>query len=297
MAARPTWKGVLQISAVQIAIKVYPATESSATISFNQLHGECQTRMQQKRWCPKCAREVPNAEIVKGFEFEKGRYVILLEDELDAVQPPSTRVIDLVQFADAVELEPYAIDRSYYLAPGGPTAAEAFSVLRIALRHRVGIGKLAIYGREYLVAVRPTLVPAPATYQSVLMLHTLHHAEEIRFADTIDGCTSAAPAPAGQVRLFQQLIASLMQPLDLADFTDQYQTDVRALIDAKIVGEEIVVALPIATPAVLSLREALEQSLAAVSATKKRPAKPKASPPFPSNREVREGDLPKRTRA
>jgi DNA end-binding protein Ku len=297
MAARPTWKGLLQISAVQIAIKVYPATESAGSISFNQLHDECQTRMQQKRWCPKCEREVPNAEIVKGFEFEKGRYVILLEEELDAVQPPSTRVIDLVQFADAVELEPYAIDRSYYLAPDGPTAAEAFSVLRIALRHRVGIGKLAIYGREYLVAVRPTLVPAPATYQSVLMLHTLHHAAELRSADTIDDLRTAAPAPVGQVRLFQQLIAALVQPLDLGDFADQYQIDVRALIDAKIAGEEIVVALPLATPAVVSLRDALERSLAAVSATKKHPAKAKAPPPFPPNREVREGDLPKRKRA
>lgn len=270
MSPRPTWKGVLQISRVTIPIKVYPATESSDKLAFNQLHSECQTRVQQKRWCVKCAREIPSSEIVKGFEFEKGRYVLLLDDELDAVQPPSTKVIDLVQFADAVELEPYSIDRSYYLAPDGEHAAEAFSVLRIALRHRVGIGKLAIYGREYLVAVRPTLVPAPATYQSVLMLHTLHHAEEIRFADTIDGACTAAPAPVGQVRLFQQLIAALMQPLDLADFTDQYQTDVRALIDAKIAGAEIVVALPIATPAAVSLREALEQSLAAV---KKIPAK------------------------
>ena len=269
MAARPTWKGLLQISQVTIPIKVYPATESSEKLSFNQLHDDCQTRIQQKRWCPTCEREVPHAEIVKGYEFEKGRYVILLEDELEAVQPPSTRVIDLTLFADAVELEPYAIDRSYYLAPDGPIAAEAFSVLRIALRHRVGIGKLAIYGREYLVAVRPALVPAPATYQSVLMLHTLHTAAELRSADTIDELQTVAPAPVGQVRLFQQVIAALMQPLDLGDFTDQFQTDVRALIDAKIAGEEIVVALPLATPAVVNLRQALEQSLEAVNAGKK----------------------------
>src|SRR5947208_10093002 len=77
MAARPTWKGFLKISLVNIPVRVFPATDSAATISFNQLHGECQTRIQQKRWCPKCEREVPLSEVVKGYEFEKGRYVVM----------------------------------------------------------------------------------------------------------------------------------------------------------------------------------------------------------------------------
>ena len=100
MAARATWKGFLKISLVNIPIKVFPATESSGSISFNQLHGECQTRIQQKRWCPHCEREVPNSEIVKGYEFEKGRYVVMSDEDFDKVRPESTRVIDLVQFAD-----------------------------------------------------------------------------------------------------------------------------------------------------------------------------------------------------
>ena len=100
MAARPTWKGFLKVSLVNIPIKVFPATESGGTISFNQLHGVCQTRIQQKRWCPRCDREVPASELVKGYEFEKGRYVVLTEDDFDKVRPASTHVIDLVQFAD-----------------------------------------------------------------------------------------------------------------------------------------------------------------------------------------------------
>src|SRR4026208_1693150 len=106
MAARPTWKGYLKISLVSVPIKVLPATDAGATLSFNQLHAECQTRIQQKRWCPHCEREVPNSEIVKGYEFEKGRYVIMSEEDLDKVRPESTRVIDLVQFADAADTEP-----------------------------------------------------------------------------------------------------------------------------------------------------------------------------------------------
>jgi hypothetical protein len=94
MAARATWKGFLKISLVNIPIKVFPATESRGTISFHQLHRECQTRIQQKRWCPYHNREVPNSEIVKGYEFEKGRYVVLSGEDFDKVRPESTRVID-----------------------------------------------------------------------------------------------------------------------------------------------------------------------------------------------------------
>ena len=118
MAARPTWKGFLKISLVNIPVRVFPATDSAATISFNQLHAECQTRIQQKRWCPTCEREVPMSEIVKGYEFEKGRYVVMSEEDVSKVRPESTRVIDLVQFTDAAAIDPIYVERPYYLAPG-----------------------------------------------------------------------------------------------------------------------------------------------------------------------------------
>src|SRR5437773_12316750 len=129
MAARATWKGYLKISLVNIPVKVFPATESSATISFNQLHGECQTRIQQKRWCPRCNREVPTSEIVKGYEFEKGRYVVLSEEDFEKVRPESTRVIDLVQFADESSIDPMYDDRTYYLAPDGSAAGDSVPVV------------------------------------------------------------------------------------------------------------------------------------------------------------------------
>src|SRR5437763_10324494 len=130
MAARATWKGFLKISLVNIPIKVFPATESAGSISFNQLHGACQTRIQMKRWCPRCEREVPNSEIVKGYEFEKGRYVVLSEEDFEKVRPESTRVIDLVQFADDSAIDPMYVDRAYYLAPDGPVARAALAVQR-----------------------------------------------------------------------------------------------------------------------------------------------------------------------
>src|SRR6266705_3978568 len=177
MPARATWKGFLKISLVNIPIKVFPATESSGSISFNQLHGECRTRIQQKRWCPQCNREVPMSEIVKGYEFEKGRYVIMSDEDFDKVRPESTRVIDLVQFANDSAIDPMYVDRTYYLAPDGTMAAGAFAVMREGMKGKVGIGKLALYGREYLVAVRPQ-------QEHGIVMYTLHRAAEIRSFDT-----------------------------------------------------------------------------------------------------------------
>src|SRR3989338_4043106 len=98
MAARATWKGFLKVSLVNIPVKVFPATESAAIISFNQLHAECQTRIQQKRWCPSCEREVTNAELAKGYEFEKGRYVVVSDEDLQKVRVEPSRDINIVKF-------------------------------------------------------------------------------------------------------------------------------------------------------------------------------------------------------
>src|ERR1044072_6629110 len=130
MAARPTWKGYLKISLVNIPIKVFPATDAGATLSFIQLHRECRTRIQQKSWCPKCEKEVPNTDIIKGYEFEKGRYVVVDEDDIEKVGVESTRVINLEESTDDTDINPIYPERPYYLAGDGPVAREAFAVIR-----------------------------------------------------------------------------------------------------------------------------------------------------------------------
>src|SRR5947208_11180315 len=223
MGARATWKGFLKISLVNIPIKVFPATESSGSISFNQLHGECRTRIQQKRWCPQCSREVPNSEIAKGYEFEKGRYVVLSEEDIDKVRPESTRVIDLVQFADESSIDPIYIDRAYYLAPDGPMAADAFAVMRDGMKGKVGIGKLALYGREYLVAVKPK--------ERGIVMYTLHHAAEIRGIDAVEDLNSVpAKVKPEEIKLARQVIATFEAPLDLANYKDEYRAGLQKII-------------------------------------------------------------------
>jgi DNA end-binding protein Ku len=266
MAARPTWKGFLKISLVNIPVRVFPATDSAATISFNQLHAECQTRIQQKRWCPNCEREVPMSEIAKGYEFEKGRYVVMSDEDVSKVRPESTRVIDLVQFTDAAAIDPIYVERPYYLAPDGNMATEAFAVMREGMKGKAGIGKLALYGREYLVAVQPK--------DNGLVMYTLRHAKEIRSMDNIDELqTVPAKVKPEEIKLAKQVIENFEAQLNWEEYHDEYQEELQRIIDAKIAGEEVVATAEEAPPKVVNLMDALRQSLDRVSTGKKKAAK------------------------
>jgi DNA end-binding protein Ku len=270
MAPRPTWKGYLKVSLVNIPVKVYPATESSATISFNQLHADCQTRINQKKWCAKCEREVTSAEVVKGYEFEKGRWVVVADEDIAKVRTESTKVINLVQFAGVDDIDPMYVDRAYYLVPDGAMAADAYAVMRDGMEGKVGVGKVAIHGREYLVAVKP--------HKQGLVMYTLHHAAEIRTIEQIDELREVrGKVGPAEMKLAKQVIESFEGPLDLADYKDEYQEGLQKIIDAKIAGEEVVVPEEEAPPKVVDLMEALRRSLDQVSAGKKKTATAKVA--------------------
>ncbi len=266
MAARATWKGHLKVSLVTIPIRVFPATDSAATVSFNQLHEVCQTRIQQKKWCPHCEREIANNEIVKGYEFAKGRYVVVTEEDLSKVRPESTRVINLEQFTTVDQIDPIYFERPYYLAPDGKVAAEAFAVIREGMQGKAGIGRLALYGREYLVAVQPR--------DNGLVMYTLRSANEVRSMSAIEELDQVPRSlKPGEVKLAQQVIGNFESDLDMTAFTDAYQEQLRAVIDAKVAGEEVVVQEGEAPAKVVDLMEALRRSLESVSSGKKKPAK------------------------
>ena len=261
MAARPTWKGYLKISLVNIPIKVFPATDPGATLSFNQLHAECQTRIQQKRWCPHCEREVPNTDIVKGYEFEKGRYVVVGDEDIEKVRVESTRVINLERFTDGSAIDPIYLERPYYLAPDGPVAKEAFAVIREGMKGKAGIGKVALYGREYLVKVEPR--------ERGLIMYTLRHANEIRSMKAIDELADVPEAvKPDEVKLARQVIGTFEGDLDFEAYRDEYQDGLREIIDAKISGREIVAPDIEAPPKVVNLMDALRKSLDTIAAKK-----------------------------
>ena len=266
MAARPTWKGYLKISLVNIPVRVFPATDAAATISFNQLHRECRSRIQQKKWCPTCQVEVATTDVVKGYEFEKGQYVVMEDEDIAKVRPESTRVINVVQFADASVIDPVYVERPYYLAPDGNVAAEAFAVIREGMAGKAAVGKVALYGREYLVAIQPR--------ENGLVMYTLRHASEVRAMSAIDELkTVPAKMKPDEIKLAKQVIGNFETGGDLTQYKDEYQEQLRKIIDAKVEGKEIVGPAEEAPPKVVNLMEALRQSLERVSASKKRTAK------------------------
>lgn len=272
MAARPTWKGYLKISLVNIPVKVFPATDASATISFNQLHVECQTRIQQKRWCPTCQKDVPNTDIVKGYEFEKGRWVVVGDEDIDKVRVDSTRVINLEKFTDDVEVDPIYLDKPYYLAPDGPVAKEAFAVIREGMKGKAGIGKVALYGREYLIKVQPR--------EKGLVMYTLRHASEIRSMDAIDELADMpSEVKSAEVALAQQVIGTFTGSIDFSDYRDDYQEGLRDIIDAKIAGREVVAPEVQEPPKVVNLMEALRRSLDSIGVATKTPARVESTVP------------------
>ena len=266
MAARSTWKGYLKVSLVTVPVRVFPATNATGVVRFNQLHAECQTRIRQKKWCEECDREVDKSEIVKGYEFDKGRYVVVDDEDVAKAKPESTRIINLLRFADVDSIDPIYVERPYYLAPDGKVAAGAFAVLREALQGKAGIGKLALLGREYLVAVQPR--------DKGLMMLTLRAASEVRRMSAIDELEDLPETVNdAEVQLARQVIGTFAGELDLSEFTDEYQAELRRIIDAKVAGEEVVETEADSPAKVVNLMEALRKSLDQVSASKKKPVK------------------------
>ena len=207
-------------------------------------------------------------EIVKGYEFEKGRYVVMDDEDIAKARPESTRVINLTRFADVETIDPIYVEKPYYLAPDGKVAAEAFGVLREALRGKAGIGKMAILGREYVVAVQPR--------ERGLILFTLRQASEVRQMSQIDELDQVPDTVnADEIKLARQVIGNFAGDLDLSEFKDEYEGELRRIIDAKVAGEEVIEAMDEQPAKVVDLMEALRRSLDAVSESKKKPAKAK----------------------
>src|SRR5215472_11786986 len=192
--------------------------------------------------------------------------VVLSEEDFENVRTESTRVIDLVQFADDTAIDPMYVDRTYYLAPDGGVATDAFAVMREGMKCKVGVGKLALYGREYLVAVRP--------HGKGIVMHTLHHAAEIRSMEQVEELNSVpTKVKPEEIKLAKQVIETFEAPLNLKDYKDEYREGLQEIIDANIAGREVIAPHVEEPPKVVNLMEALRKSLDRVSDKKKAPAK------------------------
>jgi DNA end-binding protein Ku len=264
--ASTVWKGHLTFGLISIPIRLSAAARGER-ISFNQLHNECHSRLKQPLYCPVHNRIVERSEVVKGYEYEKDQYVLFSEDELDKIQPPTAKVMEILEFVKLDEIDPLYFDASYYIAPED-AGLKAYQLLMKAMQESgyAAIAKLYMHQREHIVIVRPGA--------KGMTLHTMFYSSEIRAAETVP--VDKIELKDQEKVLAQQLIASLAAPFEPQKYRDTYQDNVRGLIEAKLKGQEVTeVAQPHLAP-VVDLMEALKKSLAENQAS--RSAKAAAEP-------------------
>jgi DNA end-binding protein Ku len=259
---RTTWNGSLSFGLVTIPVGLAPATAPKARasdVTFRTLHRECKTPIKQKRWCPVHDREVPNEELVKGWEVSKGQFVIVEDADLEAIaQHDTSRAIEISRFVPLAEVDPLFFDRTYFLAPSSAEAQRKPYVLLLNAMKETGmaaLGRMVIRGNENLVLVRPK--------DDALVLETLFLAADVRSQAEIDEAVEGISVSEPELDLARQLIDSLVGEWEPSELHSEYRENLREMLEAKLAGEEITVPEPVAEAPVVDLMEALRKSVAA----------------------------------
>jgi len=263
---RTLWRGAISFGLVSIPIRLYTATEEKS-LHFNQLHEKDNGRIRYKRWCATEDKEIQFDEIVRGYEYEKDRYVILNDEDLDKVPVESSRTIDIQQFVDLDEIDPIYFKKTYYLGPE-ETGVKAYVLMREALErgNKAGIAKVSFRDKEHLSAIR--------LRDGVLVLETMFWPDEIRAAEFPE-LEKDIKVRAQEVQMAQSLIDNLTEEWDPTRYRDEYREALLEIVEKKVEGEEIEVVEAPEPTRVADLMEALKQS---VEKTRKETAKPSRKP-------------------
>src|SRR5579864_4947982 len=270
--ASTVWKGHLTFGLVSLPVKLYSAARGES-ISFNQLHKTDGSRIKQVIYCQAEDKPIPRSEIVKGFEYEKDRYVVLDDEELKKVAPSTAKVMEVQEFVKAEEVDPIYFETSYYMAPD-EAGEKAYALLFDALKKSgyVGVAKLAMHNREHVVILRPG--------EKGVLLHTMYYSHEIRKVDEFR--TDLSLVKEKELALATNLIEALAAEFDPEKYKDDYRENILKMIEAKKQGEEVVATPEPKESKVVDIMEALKASLAAA---KKPAASAKTSEP--SSEEIR----------
>jgi len=276
------WTGSISFGLVTVPVRLVSATKSQ-DVRFNQLEAETGARIRYRRVSEQTGEEVPNDQIVKGYELENGHYVVLDNDELSALKPTASRQIEIEDFVDLSEIDPVYFEQPYYLVPD-KDAAKAYRLLSRVMEeeNKVAVGRFVLRSKEALVAIRPI--------DGMLCLETMRYADEVLEPDR--ELVDAQPEPSQkELDMARQLVDTLAGNFDPEKYHDEYREEVLALIERKAAGEEIVAPAAPEEPAkVLDLMAALEASLARTGAkrtddaapARKRPAKKAAAKKAPA---------------
>lgn len=265
MPPRSTGSGTISFGLVSIPVKFYTAA-SSESVSFNQLHAKCGSRIKQQTFCPVCNETVERSALVKGYEFAKDQYVRFTDEELDSLEGEASKVIDIAEFVPLPKVDPIYFEKTYYLGPdkGGEKAYRLLADA-MAKTERVALAKFVMRGKENLVLIRPS--------QDGLMLHTMYYADEVRNFSEIEKGQSAKVKD-GELQLALKLVDELSNgDFNPDKYQDEYRLRVLDLVNLKVEGKEVTTSGPQVQHAqVIDLMEALKESLAKRVPREKKPA-------------------------
>lgn len=254
---RSIWKGSITFSLVSIPIKVFNAIETSEKISFNQLHaGDCLGPIGQKKQCKKCDLTVTNDEIVKGYQHEKEKYVLVAPEEIASITPESNEAIEIIGFIKPEEIPTTYFDASYFAAPNGPAAERSYALLREVMKRsgRIGIAKVILREREDLITISPN--------GDGLMIQKLHYRHEVRSVSDVPGISSQATPQDNELQLATTLVEQMVTTFDQIDTTDHFHAALKQMLDGKVSGETIITTGEVRKPApVIDIMSALQASL------------------------------------
>jgi DNA end-binding protein Ku len=258
---RSIWKGHIRFSLVTIPIRIFNAVDNEETISFKQLHEIDNGAIGYEKKCKTCGKAVPAEEIVKGYEFEPGKFAVVTPDDLAKIRLPSTKIIEIQGFVDAAEIQPALYDAPYLVGPDGPLTAKAYGLLSEAMKAtgEVGVGRVVLSSKEEAIVIAPE--------GAGMMLYKLRQPSQIRAIDTVP---QIAPAQStkDERRLSISLVESMGSTLGELDLSDRYRDALRELLDAKIAGREVVATEEVVQP-VTDILAALQQSLASAKLKRK----------------------------
>ena len=251
---RAIWKGHLRFSLVTIPIHVYKATRVKG-LPLHLLHRPCMSGIKYQYYCPVCDRPVSNDELVKAYEYSKGKYVTIEDEELEKLKISSNKVINILYFTGKTEVSPIYFRDAYYLIPQDEPAIEAFSLLRKLLeeKEKVAIAKFTMHQREHIVCIEPL--------QNILSMRTLYYADEIQDTADLPYSDTRARLEAREMELASILIEHMTRPFDPKEFENGYHKALSELIEAKIGGKEVAVEREIEKRKVLNLMDALKRSI------------------------------------
>ena len=273
MAYRPTWQGHLRLSLVTCPVALYTATNAAGDVHFHLINPKTKNRIKMVTTDPDTG-PVERSSLVKGFEVEKGEYILVTDEEIKAVKLESTKTIDIERFVPASEIDRIYWDNPYYLAPDGKMAQEAFGVIREAMERsgQIALGRVVLSTRERILALEPR--------DKGILAYSIRTNDEVRRAKEIfDSITDAKPDPS-MIAIAEKIIEQKEGPFDPSQFTDRYEAALKALIEAKKKGRKPTTAAEPKDTNVIDLLEALKASLAGKSGTLAgaKPAKSGAKP-------------------